>query len=146
MSADAAVYDVAVAMTETRPRSLIVAELEERGLSVCAWPDAAATLRALLTGEAEARVVVLDMGGETGLSPEQALRVARALDGHRLILLLSAYGSERHAEARRNAFRTLVRPFRVVDVVRAVEEAMAAQGRGPTSPQTSQTDSRTPAL
>lgn len=145
MSPDAAVYDVAVAMAETRPRSLIVAELEERGLSVCAWPDAATTLRALLTGEAEARVVVLDVGGETGLSPEQALRVAQALDGRRLILLLSAYGNERYAEARRHAFAVLVRPFRVGDVARAVGEALASQGSGPISPRTSQTDTRTPA-
>ncbi|MGB9594028.1 MAG: hypothetical protein ACPL7R_07815, partial [Anaerolineae bacterium] len=116
----------------------IVAELEERGLSVCAWPDTAATLRALLTGEAEARVVVLDLGGESGLSPEQAAQVARALDGRRMILLMSAYGSEQYAEARRHAFAILVRPFRVGDVVRAVGEAF-------TSPQTSQTGTRTPA-
>ncbi|GAB4407319.1 MAG: hypothetical protein Kow00123_20240 [Anaerolineales bacterium] len=125
MVPEARVYDVAVAMAETRPRSLIVAELEERGLSVCAWPDTAATLRALLTGEAEARVVVLDLGGESGLSPEQAAQVVRALDGRRVILLMSAYGSEQYAEARRHAFAVLVRPFRVGDVVQRVVEAMA---------------------
>lgn len=111
-------------MAEMRPRSLMVAELEERGLSVCTWPDAAATLRALLTGEAEARVVVLDLGGEADLSPEQAVQVARALDGRRLILLMSAYRSERYAEVRCHAHAVLVRPFRVGDVVRAVEEAL----------------------
>ncbi|MDH7488809.1 MAG: hypothetical protein QHH80_04820 [Anaerolineae bacterium] len=131
-------YDVAVAMAETRPRSLIVAELEERGLSVCAWPDTTATLRALLTGEADARVVVLDLGGESGLSPEQAAQVARALNGRRLILLMSAYGGDRYAEARRHAFAVLVRPFRVGDVVQVVEEAL-------TSPRTSRTDTHTPA-
>lgn len=124
MIPDARMVDVAVAMAETRPRSLIVAELEERGLSVCAWPDAETTLRALLTGEAEARVMVLDLGPGAALSPEQALQVARALDGRRLVLLMSAYGREWYREACALAFRTLVRPFRVADVVRVVLEAL----------------------
>ncbi len=125
MSISAHEYDVALAIADMRPRSFIVAELEERGLSVCAWPDAATALRALLTGEVEARVVVLDLAAELALSPEQALRVARAVDGDRLILLLSAYGIGQYAETARLAFRTLVRPFRVGDVVRAVAEALA---------------------
>jgi len=133
---------VAIVMDDMRPRSLLVAELEERGLRVCAWPTASEALRGLLTGEVEARVIVLDLGHEAGLSPEQALRVALALDGRRLVVLMSAYGGERYADARRIAFRTLVRPFRVGDVVRAVA---AALGGAPTSPQTSQTDTRSPA-
>ncbi len=124
MDQGAQAYDVAIVMADRGPRSLIVAELEERGLAVCAESDEATALRALLTGGVEARVVVLDVGPGSGLSAEQARQVARALDGRRLILLMGAYGAAEYGEVGALAFRTLVRPFRVGDVARAVVEAL----------------------
>lgn len=124
MARGAPVYDVAVVMADRRPRSLIVAELEERGLAVCVEHDEAAALRALLTGSVDARVVVLDVGAGSVLSAEQARQVIRALDGRRLILLMSAYGAGEYGTLAGLAFRALVRPFRVGDVVQAVRDAL----------------------
>lgn len=124
MARSAPVYDVAVVMADRRPRSLIVAELEERGLAVCAEHDEAMALRALLTGSVVARVVVLDVGAGSGLSAEQARQVIQALDGRRLILLVGAYGAGEYGSLANLAFQALVRPFRVGDVVQAVVEAM----------------------
>lgn len=124
MTRGACQYDVAIVMEDARPRSLIVAELEERGLAVCAEHDEATALRALLTGSVVARVVVLDVGAGSGLSAKQARQLIQALDGRRLILLMSAYGAGEYGSLAGLAFRALVRPFRVGDVVQAVVEAM----------------------
>jgi DNA-binding response OmpR family regulator len=118
------VGEILLIALDWRLRALVRAQLREDGWAVRAAPSLEVGLACLARSKQPPRLIILDMQGlerEAGLLPE----LVRLTGGLPLVLCGGMLDRAALEEGRLPArARVLLRPFRVRDLVKAVEEAL----------------------
>jgi DNA-binding NtrC family response regulator len=116
--------DILLSSADWQSRTLILAELQERGYEVMAVPGLAYAIRAVLKGHVDPPLVILDVHGDESATPEKVQGLLTLLPGRPVLLLTGVYDASRWEPLRAQVARFMRRPIRVGDVVREVQRLL----------------------
>ncbi len=120
--------DILLSSADWQSRTLILAELQERGYPVMALPGVRYAIRAALQGLIDPRLLLIDVHGDPSATPEEVQGLLSLFPERPAMLLVGVFDEARWAPLRAHVTRFFRRPIRVGDVVEAVEGLLQDRG------------------
>ena len=118
---DETIVQLLLIAADWQTRALLMAELQEAGYTVTALPGIRLALPALALGQLRPSLVVLDVTGDPAADAPSVERVLDQLDPIPVVLLAGAFTARHFEPLKGRAAAWLTRPFRVGDVVCAIQ-------------------------
>ncbi len=115
-------HDILLASADWQSRTLILAELQERGYEVMAVPGLRYAIQAVLRGLVDPPLLIIDVYHDQEATPDDLKGLLTLLPQRPVILLGGAFDQARWQSLADDVTQVFHRPIRVGDVVEAVAQ------------------------
>ena len=117
-------HDILLSSADWQSRTLILAELQERGYEVMAVPGVKYAINAALKGLVDPPLLIIDVYGDESATPEDVRGLMTLFRDRPVILLVPVFDQARWEPLRGDVARYFRRPVRVGEVIQAVQQLL----------------------